>query len=237
MFSLAVEALFQNLAEMETKHDNIRKRKRPFSTKQLRVRKQQMEWLHDENRDLYFEGETTEGWLHTMKCLTSSCKKMVTIGHPYCKNHARKAFGVQIDVSQIAGTGLFATRGFVPGDWICPYMGESLTEEELDNRYPDDSGAPYTIAFDGVIEDAAFRRGIGSLINHASEKYGANVDYVIREGWKKIYPKGLRTAIWIRCIAKIAEGDEILSNYGKNYDMGAKHSTLWRKRMKENNAM
>jgi hypothetical protein len=177
--------------------------------------------------ELYFEGETMEGWLRATFCAANSCGKRVGLGRPLCLAHTRSKLHLTVGASPIAGVGVFATKKFKTFDWVTPYFGESLTPEELEQRYPGETTAPYTIQIDDVIEDAALERGLGALINHANRPTNANVDYVLRKDWETVHPAGMRRRIWLRCIKPIAAGDEVLANYGPDFNLHAKHTTLF----------
>jgi hypothetical protein len=56
------------------------------------------------------------------------CSRNVCIGRSYCFPNCNKAYGVVVKPSLIpgAGKGLFATKVFKEGNFICPFGGERL---------------------------------------------------------------------------------------------------------------
>lgn len=151
----------------------------------------------------------------------TQCKRNVCIGTPYCWTHLRKERHVVVDESTIAGAGngLFAydpadPQGnaivFRPGDEILQYDGESVTRQQLDERYGEYT-APYGIIqkHAGVyyLEDGACRRGGGTLVNHKP---------VSRANAKLTFSTSTRR---FRVVAKnnIRNGAEIFVPYGVDY--------------------
>jgi SET domain-containing protein len=124
-----------------------------------------------------------------------------------------------------AGKGLFALSKqdpdnailFRTGDIVIEYDGESVSHNQLDRRYGDYT-APYALAQGITIEDAACRRGIGSIANHAHRKRDSNVRFSLS-----------RSTGRFRLIATkpIRNGHEILSHYGNDYrfDEPTSHTT------------
>jgi hypothetical protein len=105
------------------------------------------------------------------------CKLNVVFGQPLCFIHRKKEYHVALKPSTIpnAGKGLFADNGtndnsvvFRAGRKICPYYGETLTPNQIDNRYGVNKTVPYAVEIknDGTSLDGAIKRGIGSMINH-----------------------------------------------------------------------
>lgn len=117
----------------------------------------------------------------------AQCSKIACIGVPYCHVHLYYQKHLKIKPSAIpgAGKGLFAAKPgggndivFRTGDLIIEYGGEAIDTATLDHRYGDYT-APYGLKRQSnQYEDAACRRGVGSLANHkpgsqANAKYSA----------------------------------------------------------------
>ena len=109
------------------------------------------------------------------------CKKNTVMGLKYCYIHNKTQLHLQIKDSTIpqAGKGLFAvgkpnTIIFQDKQRICLYNGQLIDIEELIKRYGNDTG-PYGIELHNhQFEDAAIKRGIGSLANHTNNKRKIN---------------------------------------------------------------
>ena len=157
--------------------------------------------------------------LQSMRCITikkngQQCKNIVVIGMPCCRSHLQTEYNVAVRPSQIpnAGKGLYAYNGepynneivFRTGQKICPYYGEIINLQTLEDRYGIYT-APYGIQVDNnTYEDGARMRGVGSLINHRANP---NVRYSVGRD-KKIY---------IVAIKNIRNNVELYANYGRDY--------------------
>lgn len=153
------------------------------------------------------------------------CKVKVCIGIPYCRYHMQKAVKLEIKNSEF-GKGVFAkadpirgrgrTRNnnrqlvFQSGAEIIEYGGEELTKEELNERYGKLT-APYALAMDeeeGLYQDGACLRSIGTVINHNGEN--PNVEFSqVNNG----------SPITITAIRDIYNGDQLYVDYGDDYDL------------------
>lgn len=154
------------------------------------------------------------------------CRNRVCIGFPTCWIHSKITYGVKVKDSLEVNSekGLFATRDFETGDWICPYSGELITNQCLEARYPGDRTAPYAVsrASDNLYIDSACVRGIGSMANGRFKRDGFsrnrclhNAEIVTRRG----------AGIWLKAIRDIEEGDEIFVYYGDEYRLDLDHNT------------
>lgn len=175
----------------------------------------------------YYNPETDERILqkkmHTGKCqgITKTgqrCKRTSIIGFEYCNVHLESVKHLKIKESNIinAGKGLFAYDRneadnaiiFKIGNTIIDYNGELIDNDEKYNRY-ENFTAPYAVEIsNNVIVDSSIKRGIGSLSNNvprtrANAKLSSNYRY--------------RT-VNIKAIKNIRNGEEILINYGNDYD-------------------
>jgi len=163
-----------------------------------------------------------------VQCAHPDCNKDISIGLPYCERHTKEKYKVVVRESKIpnGGLGLFAwhPRGYAPvfaaGEWICPYHGEIKTNEEMEEKYPGKTVARYGIEIGdtGIFEDAAVRRGIGSLANHASGKFrgvgrAVNAEFIPRR------MGGGEPRVWLRAKDTIWSKEEIYANYGPKYGL------------------
>jgi SET domain-containing protein len=106
--------------------------------------------------------------------------------------------------SEIHGKGAFATEWIKKGTRLIEYKGERITDEEADDRYPDDDGPEphHTFLFsleDGTVVDAAVRGNAARFINHSCEP---NCEAVIED-----------ERIYIDTIRDIAPGEELFYDY------------------------
>lgn len=117
----------------------------------------------------------------------AQCSKTACIGVPYCHVHLYHQKHLKIKPSAIpgAGKGLFAAKPgggndivFRAGDRIIEYAGEAIDQPTLDHRYGNYT-APYGLMRQrNQYEDAACKRGVGSLANHKPASQ-ANAKYSI----------------------------------------------------------
>ena len=124
----------------------------------------------------------------------------------------------QIRNSPIAGKGAFATRRIPKGARIIEYVGERITQEEADRRYPDDDGTPHhTFLFtldDDTVLDAAYGGNPSRFINHSC---APNCEAVIEDG-----------RIWIEALKAIQPGTELAYDY--NFILEERHSPAAKRR-------
>lgn len=100
-----------------------------------------------------------------------------------------------------AGIGLFTTDTFLRGECVIEYTGEHITHEEADKR-----GGKYLFILDKkTVVDGKGRENLGRYINHSCKP---NAEAEVDEDMQKIYIKAKR---------KIAIGEEITYDYGKEY--------------------
>ena len=100
-----------------------------------------------------------------------------------------------------AGLGLFAVDTFTRGECIIEYTGEHITHDEANKR-----GGKYLFILDKkTVVDGKGREHLGRYINHACKP---NAEAEVDEEAQKIFIKAKR---------KIAVGEEITYNYGKEY--------------------
>lgn len=129
--------------------------------------------------------------LKKFRCLgtkrdNSRCTRRLAAGLPLCFQHTLSYFGVKLgrttlispsNGDRLSMIGVIACRRgrprFEPNDVICPYIGEIRSEEELDNIYPDEVAASYTLTLGRPDRpniqhvDSACLRGVAGYINSA----------------------------------------------------------------------
>jgi hypothetical protein len=128
--------------------------------------------------------------------------------------------------------GMFALKSFEKDELVVPYIGEYVSDDELDKRYGDDN-APYAINVGGgQTLDSACTRGLGSYANdyrtdpkHPRKNKAAMNAELSDERSTEF------GGVWVKAIKKIAPGQEVLVDYGKEYWSGKHppHQTLKRK--------
>ena len=154
------------------------------------------------------------------------CKRRVCIGVPVCFTHLYKNHNLRIRDAK-HGKGLFAQKGLRPqprgrrgargatilfrkNEVIIPYGGETLTDDALNRRYPQETPAVYGLVERRGrmvrVEDGACVRGIGTLANdyHGSGKT-ANARFAVKDG---------KFVLVATC--NIHDGSEILVTYRAN---------------------
>lgn len=160
------------------------------------------------------------------------CKRKCVIGSPYCYTHLRAKHSLRIKASTIpnAGKGLFADAPgedenaivFARGEKIIGYFGEKINLQELNDRYGKYT-APYgfQVVKDRLYEDAALKRGVGSLANSKPTLKENNATIIIDQR---------RKVVSLRATKNIRNGQEIFCDYGDEYqfDDGSSYSTTAR---------
>ena len=151
------------------------------------------------------------------------CGRKQYIGFDLCFQHLVTDCNLKIKKSNMegAGKGLFAYNGTKnndiifkgnqsKGDRIIAYNADVITHLEANRRYGNHT-APYGVYVNkDYIEDAACMRSAGSLANHISHSK-ANAKLYSHQG-----------RVYLRAIKNIRNGDEILTDYGKEYIMKEK---------------
>eukprot|EP00122_Pirum_gemmata_P008421 Pgem_evm1s7763 len=90
---------------------------------------------------------------------------------PFCKLHTKTHFKVTVKESEIIpdSRGVFAVAPLQKDSLCGLYYGELLNEKQLNERYPNDIIAPYTVKVgDNLYIDPIRSQGIGAIINHCS---------------------------------------------------------------------
>jgi hypothetical protein len=99
-------------------------------------------------------------------------------------------------------------------DEICNYSGQIISLDTLETRY-EDTTAPYAIEITAneLYEDAASRRGVGSIANQSTVAFPANARFVIKR------MNGRNHHIALKAIRNIRNNEEIFVDYGLDYIM------------------
>lgn len=159
------------------------------------------------------------------------CRNMTALVHPYCIECLPRKFNVSIRDSNLGpkvGKGLFVTDYskklgdvvFEKGDYICPYLGEFVSKNELQRRYCESSTrpevttitTPYAFNTGKYDIDGALYRGPAVYANDAKGSgYRNNSSLEFDEDSKKLKLYATR---------KIRNGEEILTSYGSGYWRG-----------------
>ena len=100
-----------------------------------------------------------------------------------------------------AGLGLFATEPIKKGEFVAEYTGELITSEEADRR----GGKYLFVITDDLVLDAKGREHKARYMNHSCRP-NCYAEVNEEEEYVKIYAK-----------RKIAAGDELSYDYGKEY--------------------
>lgn len=151
----------------------------------------------------------------------AQCRNRACIGVPKCWVHLLRDDALRIKTSSLpgAGRGLFAVKRNAPadavlfraGDKVADYGGEAVDRATLDARYGQRATAPYGLHVRaGAYEDAACRRGVGAVANHAGTVAGVrrypNAALKVRAG------RGVVVAT-----RPIRNNAEVLVSYGRSY--------------------
>lgn len=122
-----------------------------------------------------------------------------------------------------AGKGLFAVGEFEEDEWMCPYIGESIAQNCLDQRCDEDKTAPCAITDTRRhCIGSACRRGIGSMANGRFRVDGTS--RVLNAHNAVVEPRHAQGR-WLRATKPIADGDEIFVCYGDECALDDNHTT------------
>jgi SET domain-containing protein len=139
------------------------------------------------------------------KVLKKGSKKVATLGEkisPNTKNLPDHHFKLVKMKRGLAGYGLFAQESIKKGEMIIEYIGNILTQKEADadaeNQYLFEVNKTKTI-------DGSPKWNLARYCNHACEE-AANAESDIKKG-----------RVFIKAIKDIAQGDEIVYDYGEEF--------------------
>jgi hypothetical protein len=108
---------------------------------------------------------------------------------------------VRIGQSLVSGLGLFATREFRRGQVICEYTGRLVPSGTVANKYVFIINSRWDL-------DGSPRSNIGRYSNHTC---GRGTAYAV---------VSQRRRVWLKADRRVAIGEEILWNYGREYVAG-----------------
>jgi len=155
----------------------------------------------------------------------NQCGNRVCIGTPLCWIHSRKFLGVGVKPSTIIdGKGLFAFKDFEEWDWICKYVGQTVTKKCVEDRYPGMDVAPYAVDSGRRVVDSACVRGIGSMANGKFGRNGKPRSVNAHNAQLERRKVGRRSEMWLRAIKQVKRGSEIFVWYGPEYEL-SEHKT------------
>jgi uncharacterized protein len=170
-----------------------------------------------------FSSSSFTGPLNFFPCPSSQngvrCPRGSFVHAPYCRFHLRAVLNLDVKTSTIpdAGLGLFSLVSRPVGFNLVEYMGELLSAEETERRYPKNSSGTYCLKLtNSFFLDSALSRGVGSLANHPGKGTKPNVKFVVCTRKKSAR---------LEVIEKVKAGDEIFVSYGDDYWKDAKNST------------
>ena len=142
------------------------------------------------------------------------CKNRVCLGTPTCWIHSLQQYGVQKRPLPDGGFGLFAERDIEQGDWICPFGGESISDQCADDRYlesdsDDDNEPPPYILNDTRNRkvDGACNRGLGFFANSRYRRDGRVRGVTAHNAVVRNRPDG--SGKWLKARVNIRDGEEI----------------------------
>ncbi len=172
------------------------------------------------------------GDLQTLRCTGRKkdglrCSRNVTIGLPYCFQHRVKEQELSAKKSSIpnSGQGLYVNSKehganaivFRPKQKIVNYVGQILTNDEIDERY-DDYTAPYALQLGANRNvDASLLRGLASQANAKRTLSQCNAKLS-----RNNQGQGFLVAT-----KNIRNGQEIFAYYGNEYTFDTIHTTKY----------
>ena len=181
---------------------------------------------HRPNDEVIFNGQLESHRCSYIMTNRQQCKRRCVIGLPCCHSHLPVKYHIEVKNSLIphSGKGIFVIDKSRPagaiifreGDNICPYYGELINQATLDRRYgprqpnnpENELTAPYAVGVNrGQYEDAALKRGVGSLINHKPRRL-CNC---------RLGNPNAQNHISIKAITNIRNGEELYLDYGNAY--------------------
>jgi len=163
------------------------------------------------------------------------CRRQVCLGTNWCYQHLLSVRHLKIATSTIpnAGKGLFAENKTAPanailfrkGQTIIDYRGETIDDDELNDRYGAYT-APYAVKVaDNEYTDAACQRGVASHANsNANTQHSNNATLSLDRRNRRINLKATKN---------IRNGMEIFASYGREYkfhEQGVEFGTKYARR-------
>ena len=185
-----------------------------------------------------FKSDTPDGpfrcRLKCMQCIGKTregtrCERKTCTTLPFCPMHLKKHAHLRVGRTSLKDNnrprrrlpfaGLFACdptqkKGeivFKEDSWIVAYIGDKMTKNGLDARYPQDDTAPYAVTrqyYPNQIWDGACSRGVANFANDAHGVNGRHNNAYLVYG---------TSMMGLRATEDIRNGDEILTSYGNEY--------------------
>jgi len=151
------------------------------------------------------------------------CPRGSFIHAPYCRFHMRSILHLDVVPSSIpgAGRGLFSLVPRSKGDHLVEYLGELISAQDVERRYPKGDVGIYCLSLSAsLFIDSALSRGVGASANAARRNTKPNARFVAdsRSGTARL-----------EATRRIRADEEILLSYGRDYWQGARsssHSTV-----------
>jgi len=116
-----------------------------------------------------------------------------------------------------AGRGLFSLVPRSKGDHLVEYLGELISAQDVERRYPKGDVGIYCLSLSAsLFIDSALSRGVGASANAARRNTKPNARFVAdsRSGTARL-----------EATRRIRADEEILLSYGRDYWQGARSST------------
>jgi hypothetical protein len=193
--------------------------------------------------------------IHVSEATNQRCKRLVTIGIPYCRQHLLSDCYPRIAKSTITGTGLglFAdvskqSVGLLPvvnhrrlvfrgerqtnlgstiqGEDICDYEGDEINKTELKKRYGNKT-APYTLSWDNK-KTLNFD---GACYRSVGSLINASNTFA-QSNCKFVKKNNPRRHFVVRARKNIYLGDELKVYYGDNFNLNERGSHYSTRRYK-----
>ena len=189
----------------------------------------------------YYNNER-KGTLKCYKCAIPECATTSCLTLPVCMSHLSTTYGVEIRPTTLLRrdaqtynlilmnfNGLFALKAFKSGDFILPYIGKKLTQDQLNALYSGKEVGPYVTEGTDCYYDSAEIRGAGSWANTCARNQKVRKLRKHNGGERMSDVTGVKNAelqsyvnhpdAYPNIIATmdIAIGDEILLDYGEEY--------------------
>lgn len=147
------------------------------------------------------------------------CKHHLKNTYPYCALHTRKILGLKVDKSRLpgAGLGLFATKTFLPNEFIVEYTGERLSRRQM-KHLPKSRNCDYVFEIsNNSYVDAKDRGSVARYMNDPIPNgLKPNVQFnTYHEDCPNHLSYGGR--VGVEATQQINPGEELLVNYGPSY--------------------
>lgn len=155
------------------------------------------------------------------------CSRNTCIGVNYCWSHLMSVKHLKIKPSNLHGKGLFAYLHkeaspndivFRAGENVIIYDGKNVQSRQIHRVYGDFT-APYAVTFHGGdrMKDAACQRGIAAIANTHKNKKMQNAR-LLTTGER-------RRSIYLEATRDIYHGEEIINDYGYEYNLPQDENT------------